>query len=596
MKKIATVLSNQFYMLKQMWCFSKPLFIGRLVITLINGIVPPINAYLAKVLVDNATKGLWRASLYTILIIAIVQVGNGVLHALLNKKIGLLDDLFKNVLIFDFNSKLVNIDYEILYNPEMIKKKEMAVKVINNQIAIKYLNITLSFISSVISIISIGYILSSISWWVCLILLVLCALKLITVILDKQTSFSTTSKLAPINTEISYYMSMLVDETYANDMRMYSISDWVISKYKLAMHRTHLLLKTLLNKVCITSIIRSFLSVFETVFSYAFVVSQMIFHNMSFSDFSLFLSAFKTFSGAVSQIINGIVELGENSAYMQIYKEFLNTPNNIAIPDKGIDAASLSSVDNIFVFQDVLFRYPNTCTNVLHNVNLKIERNKFYVVVGKNGAGKTTLCRLLCRLYDVSEGCILFNNTDIRDLEYRSFRSLIGIVFQDYKYYCLSIAENVAMNEYVASDEIHEKIYKALVDAGLKEKVDSLPNGIHTQLGKMFDDEGVLLSGGELQKLALARVLFQDPQIVILDEPSSALDAFAEDELIRTFNSALANKTVFYISHRLSVAKYSDKVIYIDNNTVRGFDTHENLIDSIPEYKEMYDAQAKHYQ
>lgn len=151
------------------------------------------------------------------------------------------------------------------------------------------------------------------------------------------------------------------------------------------------------------------------------------------------------------------------------------------------------------------------------------------------------------------------------------------------------------MNEYDGSEKTIEKILSALSIAGLGEKIDSLPKGINTQLGKIFDNEGILLSGGELQKLALSRVLFKNSPVVILDEPSSALDALAEDELIRTFNSALKGKTVFYISHRLSVAKYADKVIFMEDNNIKGFDTHENLINKLPSYKEMYESQAKHY-
>ncbi len=138
-------------------------------------------------------------------------------------------------------------------------------------------------------------------------------------------------------------------------------------------------------------------------------------------------------------------------------------------------------------------------------------------------------------------------------------------------------------------------MYDCLCLAGLKEKIDSLPKGIDTQLGRIFDGEGVMLSDGEVQKLALARMLFNDPDIVILDEPSSALDAFAEDDLIQMFNMGLSGKTVLYISHRLSVAKYADKVLFLSGHTVAGFDHHTALMNSCPLYREIYNAQAKQY-
>lgn len=274
----------------------------------------------------------------------------------------------------------------------------------------------------------------------------------------------------------------------------------------------------------------------------------------------------------------------------------MTTENRIAIPNKGIDIVNLSDCKNSFEIENVSFKYPGAKINTLENLSLSVEKGKFYVIVGKNGVGKTTLVRLLCRLYDSTTGCIKYLDNDIRTLEYRSYRENIGVVFQDYKYYCLSIAENVAMNEYDEEPETLNRILMALNNAGLGEKIRSLPRGIHTQLGKIFHNEGILLSGGELQKLALARVLFKDPSVVILDEPSSALDALAENELIKTFNTALKGKTVFYISHRLSVAKYADKVIFMDDKHIKGFDTHENLLKDCEDYRIMYESQAKHYQ
>ena len=269
--------------------------------------------------------------------------------------------------------------------------------------------------------------------------------------------------------------------------------------------------------------------------------------------------------------------------------------NTIAVPGRGRNIKELPDTRYIYELADVSFKYPGSEKMVLEGLNLQAEKGKFYVIVGKNGVGKTTLVRLLCRLYDPSSGIIRYMNNDLRDLEYKSYRDNIGVVFQDYKYYCLSIAENVAMNEYDGSEEVIKKISDALNAAGLSEKINSLPKGINTQLGKIFDKEGVLLSGGELQKLALARVLFKNSSVVILDEPSSALDALAEDELIRTFNTALKGKTVFYISHRLSVAKYADKVIFMEDSGIKGFDTHEKLLESIESYRVLYESQAKHY-
>jgi len=244
---------------------------------------------------------------------------------------------------------------------------------------------------------------------------------------------------------------------------------------------------------------------------------------------------------------------------------------------------------------NVSFKYPGSDTLILSEINFSVFQGEFCVIVGANGAGKTTLTSLLCRLYDVSTGEIFYNGVNIKNIEFRNYREQIGIVFQDYKYYDFSIAENIATDEYNDSPEILTRINNALKVVGLQQKVDGMPNGINTRLGNTMNDDGVLLSGGEIQKLAIARVLFKDNPVVILDEPSSALDAFAEDEFITTACNAFKDKIVFYISHRLSVAKYADKVMFLNNNKIEGFMNHDKLIQVNESYANMYLAQSRHY-
>lgn len=595
MSKIKLMFSNAVYMFKVIWNFSKSLFFGKMLLAILNGVIAPLNAYILKILVEKITVFDWNSTLAVIGIIAAVNLTNGVLQAYINRKLGITGDLFRNHLMFEFNSKVVNMDYEILFEPDMIQMKELAFKTIREGRAIKYLDILFSCISYVISLASIIYLLSSFSWWVYLIMLGLSSIKIYTVIADKKHNYNISVDMAPINAETSYYMNMMADESYANDMRMFSISRWVISKYEKCITKAHKMLEGLLSGIFKNTVVRNVLSGIETVFLYTFVASQMFFNNMTFADFTMATSALRTFSDSITNITGSLIDLGENSAYVKIYREFMKKKNTIAVPGRGRNIKELPDTRYIFELADVGFKYPGSEKMVLEGLNLQAEKGKFYVIVGKNGVGKTTLVRLLCRLYDPSSGIIRYMNNDLRDLEYKSYRDNIGVVFQDYKYYCLSIAENVAMNEYDGSEEVIKKISDALNAAGLSEKINSLPKGINTQLGKIFDKEGVLLSGGELQKLALARVLFKNSSVVILDEPSSALDALAEDELIRTFNTALKGKTVFYISHRLSVAKYADKVIFMEDSGIKGFDTHEKLLESIESYRVLYESQAKHY-
>ena len=582
-------------MFKSMWNFNKALFAGKWFLAVLNGITAPINAYLLKILVENITKKDFNISLCIIMLMTIVNLLCGFLKATINKKLEILVDLYKNKLLFEFYSKIADMDYEILYTPEMIQNKNMALQAIQGGLAINYLNIVLSCFSAIITFISVLYLLSSISIWIYILIMFLTLIRVFTVIMDKRRKYTTTLELSRLNTENSYYMSILTDEAYVNDIKMFSISEWIMNKSKKCINNAQILLQKLLTLVYKNNLIRNVLSCIELVFPYIYVTTQMIYNNMSFANFTLVTTTLKNLANSVTNITNSLVDLGENSAYVKIYIDFMKVKNVIAIPNKGMPIEKIDNTNVILELKNVSFKYPSCENFVLKDINLMFKSGNFYVVVGENGAGKTTLVRLLCRLYDVGKGLLLYMGTNVKNIEYKSYRNNIGVVFQDYKYYCLSIAENVAMNDYQDTPEIENRILNALDNAGLGEKIASLPKGIHTQLGKIFDDEGILLSGGELQKLTLARVLFKDPSIVILDEPSSSLDAFAESELITTFNSVLRNKTVIYISHRLSVANYADKVIYIQDGTVKGFDTHKNLLKNVPSYREMYESQAKHY-
>ena len=475
MSKIKLMFSNAVYMFKVIWNFSKSLFFGKMLLAILNGVIAPLNAYILKILVEKITVFDWNSTLAVIGIIAAVNLTNGVLQAYINRKLGITGDLFRNHLMFEFNSKVVNMDYEILFEPEMIQMKELAFKTIREGRAIRYLDIIFSCISYVISLASIIYLLSSFSWWVYLVMLGLSSIKIYTVIADKKHNFNISVDMAPINAETSYYMNMLADESYANDMRMFSISRWVISKYERCIAKAHKMLEGLLSGIFKNTVVRNVLSGIETVFLYTFVASQMFFNNMTFADFTMATSALRTFSDSITNITGSLIDLGENSAYVKIYREFMKKKNTIAVPGRGRNIKELPDTRYIYELADVGFKYPGSERKTLEGLNLQAEKGKFYVIVGKNGVGKTTLVRLLCRLYDPSSGIIRYMNNDLRDLEYKSYRDNIGVVFQDYKYYCLSIAENVAMNEYDGSEEVIKKISDALNAAGLSEKINSLP-------------------------------------------------------------------------------------------------------------------------
>lgn len=239
----------------------------------------------------------------------------------------------------------------------------------------------------------------------------------------------------------------------------------------------------------------------------------------------------------------------------------------------------------------VSFSYPKTDKKILDDICIKIRPGEHLSIVGLNGAGKTTFIKLLCRLYDPTEGQILLDGVDIRDYDYRQYMQQFAPVFQDFKLFSFTIDENIA---FANPDKGKVDEYIELV--GPKDKVDELEKGTQTTIFKYFDEKGIEPSGGEQQKIAIARALYKDSPIVILDEPTSALDPLAEYEVYIQFHTLVGGKTAFYISHRLSSCKFCDSIAVFSEGKIAEYGSHDELI-SIPSgiYAKMFEAQAKYF-
>ena len=594
--KINNVFKNQFYSLNIVFKYSKSIFFLRLVLSITAGIIPAVIAYIYKLFIYNIGEFLVDNVILCLIILGGVIIFNSFLSSIIDYHLGFKIDCLRNKLKFDINEKISKMDYEILFDSDTKTKIEMAKYAANNDIILNYINSVYSLISSVIGIVSVGYILSSLSLWFLLVLLILLILKMLVSYTNRKRGYQFQEKIAPINKEIFYYMGVFSNDAFANEMRMNSTAKIIVSKYENLLYKSNGIFKKFSKFILKNNLLRNIIYVLEQILFYGFLAYQMLYNNMSFADFTMCISALGIISNNFKNAIDNIIQCITNSLYVDHLRDFMNIENKIAVDNKGILINEIDKkTENVITIENVSFTYPFTQKLILKKVNLTFKKDNFYVVVGRNGAGKTTLIKLLCRLYDPIDGKINYFNENIKNIEYRSYRNNIGIVFQNYQYYEMSIAENVALDKYDGSDEVKSKIYASLAKAGLKEKIDSLEKGILTQLGTSFCKEGILLSGGELQKLALARVIFSDCSIAILDEPSSALDPIAESELIDLFKKRLENKMVIYVSHRLSVASIADKVIFVNNNTIQGFDTHDNLMKNDNEYYKLYYSQASKY-
>lgn len=311
--------------------------------------------------------------------------------------------------------------------------------------------------------------------------------------------------------------------------------------------------------------------------------------------FGLFgIGSLVLYCGSFMQIISGIMmfantlgKLKEILSLARDYFKILEAESTMIYGNRELDLTNGFEIE----FNNVSFKYPKSDIYALKQINLKISNGEKLAVVGRNGSGKTTFIKLLCRLYDVDEGEILINGINIKEYTRNSLNKLYSIVFQDYKILSLTVADNISANDECDKDMLNS----ALDKANIKDRIEAMPQKEKTYLYKDLDKSGVEISGGEAQKLALARALYKDSPIVILDEPTAALDPIAENEIYSRFNSFVENKTAIYISHRLSSCAFCDRIAVFDNAELVETGTHNELISANGRYAELWNAQASYY-
>ena len=292
----------------------------------------------------------------------------------------------------------------------------------------------------------------------------------------------------------------------------------------------------------------------------------------------------------ISGLFKAAVDIRGNSPFLERLFEFLDIPNGMYQGSLTTEKRSDRKYD--IEFRDVSFRYPGRADYALRHVSMRFRVGSRLAVVGPNGSGKTTFIKLLCRLYDPTEGQILLNGIDIRKYRYREYMDLFAVVFQDFKLLALPLGENVAARR----DYDRERAADCLRKAGFGERLASMPQGLDTYLYKDLDKEGVEVSGGEAQKIAIARALYQDAPFIILDEPTAALDPVAEAEIYSKFNDIAGDKTAIYISHRLSSCKFCDEIAVFDGGAVVQQGRHEDLLaEENGLYHALWEAQAQYY-
>lgn len=490
-------------------------------------------------------------------------------------------------------AKTLGMEYEALETPEMLDRLQKAKRATAGdwqgvQGMMTYMQVMgVQIISVTIAV----AIMTTFNPWIIFIIVVLSfAQFLFFDYIRKKDKKEMWDAMMPHWRKLEYMENVTTDFSYAKDIRLFGMQKY-LAKKQINVYDEELRHWIKSRQYWIyNTIFAHGISLLRQLIIIGWLVYSVVFNGLSIGNFTLYTASAAAFSNAINEILQALSALRERSAHTDDYRSFMDIPS----ADDKAQTIPIPPADKYtFEFKNVSFKYRGQEKYALKNVNLTLHAGEKLAVVGLNGAGKSTFIKLLLRLYDVTEGCILMNGTDIRKFDRKEYYELFAPAFQDVMVFAFPVAENVSMKEPFNTDKAEAE--KMLRLAGLGDKLDKLEKGVDTELLKVLYDDGVDLSGGEKQKLALARALYKKSKIIVLDEPTAALDALAEFRLYQSFNELVGDRTAVYISHRLSSTRFCDRVAMFKDGEMVEIGTHDSLMEADGAYADMFRVQAQYY-
>ncbi|MBR5201711.1 MAG: ABC transporter ATP-binding protein [Clostridia bacterium] len=585
------VLKNVIFALKLVWEADKRLLIGYFVTEISNKVLSMYvqNILFLKVLLSIIDGDADFKTYFTYLVLFfLVYLSVKIISAyaertrLISTKVVLKE---VNNKIFE---KATQLDVSCYENPDFYDKYQRATLVLSSS----YYDLICWDVAAVVGgVIALICVITTVTAINPMYLLFLLPVTLVFAIelLKSKAVYKRDLEMTKNNRIKAYIQRTMFLKEFSKDMRTSNIFSVLTKRFKAAIDANVLILKNYGVKLFLYSMLSSLFSDFIPIIgTYAFAGYQFIFTQaLTISGFSVVLASINSVRDSTLSIAEGFDEMTQMALFFQNLRDFFDYEPKIT--DGGKDAEEFQSIE----FKNVSFTYPDTTKEILKNVSFKINKGETIAIVGVNGAGKSTLVKLLLRFYDANEGEILYNGINVKEYNVQSLRNAFATVFQDYKNFAVSVNENIMCHE--CSDEEKKIAEKALKQSGVWEKISSLPKGADTVLTREFEIDGAGLSGGENQKVSAARLFARDFEIAILDEPSSALDPIAEYKMYENLIDVTKDKTVIYISHRLSSAVLSDRIYVLGNGTILESGSHSELMAQGGEYSKMFTLQASSY-
>jgi len=602
-KKVPGAFASLPRVLRLVWSTSPLLTVLLGLLSLAQGFTPAISVSITGLVIDSVVRAIRIQSTAPIWLPVGLQLGitlvSSLLSTLSNTVQQLLQEQVSNRVQLNILKKANTLDLAFFENPESYDKIRQAANQSTYQ-PVSMISQTFDLGRTVVTLLSLIFLLLHLAWW----------LAIVAIIVPIPAFFSSTRygwrgyqlmrRQSPERRLMAYFVSLMTTDTYNKEIKLFNLGDFFTGKFWRLATEMYKQDKKLLLRRYLINFVWSGLTVVANSAIYLYVALQAVVGRISLGGLTLYTQTAVQVGQNFQGLLNGISSTYENTLYVNTLFEFLEYSPRIVSPTNPRPLDPAVEVKGLDIeFRDVSFTYPGKDPETqaaLKHVSFTVHAGEAIALVGRNGAGKTTLIKLLTRLYEPDEGEILIGGRNIKEYDLRELREQVGVIFQDYVNYYMTAQDNIGVGR-VDKIEQQELVMSAARKSGANAFIERLPQGYDTMLGRWFKDlkESTQLSGGEWQKIALARAFMRDARILVLDEPTSALDAQAEHEVFTHFRLLTEGKTAVFISHRFSTVRLADRIFVIENGSILESGSHRELIALHGRYAELFDLQAEAY-
>lgn len=595
---VHSLWDNFKYMMAHWWQWNRRSMLWVILTVPASVALPAITALIPKLLIDYITEQAPISKMITMvclvsLLVALLTWISPFLSSLIEADTMEIKMRYR-MLVFD---KLLYTDYGNIENEENRLKfergKDFVFTGANNGPCTYFFFLITQLLTGVVGICSFLGLLSALEMWTLAIILATCVFDYLLSYRLTQKDYAATDKLAPFYQRLGYFYRLANNIPAGKDVRIYGAKDWFIRSMAECLAAYVRLLGKVGHTAIRVSAGRALLSLIRDLIAYVYLIYCVVNGQISVSDFIFYFGIINGFSSWVLNVSYTVNDLRRICVECDRYREFIEIPERRETQQHTTPLPVDDTFPCEIEFRHVTFQYPGAQAPTIKDMSFHVGKGEKIAIVGENGAGKTTVIKLLCGFYRPTSGQIFINGIDTADFDPDAYFDLFSAVFQDYNFLPLSITENVAVCLKEKADQ--QRVDHALRLAGIYDRIMRLPNGTDTLMNKQLNDNAVDFSGGEQQKLLLARAMYKDAPILILDEPTAALDPIAENEMYLKYNELSQDKTSFFISHRLSSTHFCDRILLIADGEIAEEGTHRELMEKNGKYRHMFDIQSYYY-